>query len=243
MFSSRIIKTDDCEEMPVRSFSLQQFNENGRNDGNGSSASHQAKNRKEPAGVSEKEKIISKARQDAERIKQEARSAAEKIEQEAYQQGVIHGKKAGKASVEQEWSAQLEALKKINDELARIKREYYGAHYDSLIDLVFSITRKVLHQELSTNHTIVTAIVRSAIEHAIDREKLKIRINPEDMQECENRKNDFIRELEGIKQLIFEADQSIERGGAVVEYSFGEIDARIEQQLQEVEREIRKVSC
>jgi flagellar assembly protein FliH len=63
---------------------------------------------------------------------------------------------------------------------------------------------------------------------------MKIRLNPRDFLHIMEVKHDFLQSIDGLKNVIFEEDSGIPPGGAVIETSFGEVDARLEQQLREI---------
>jgi flagellar biosynthesis/type III secretory pathway protein FliH len=63
---------------------------------------------------------------------------------------------------------------------------------------------------------------------------MKIRLNPQDMQFLKEMKPDFLKEFTVIKNVTFEEDGAIKRGGAVLETLAGEVDARLEQRFSEV---------
>ncbi len=45
---------------------------------------------------------------------------------------------------------------------------------------------------------------------------------------------DFLKEMNGMKNVVFEEDAGVNQGGAVLETLSGEVDARLEHQLQEI---------
>ncbi|MCX5836181.1 MAG: FliH/SctL family protein, partial [Deltaproteobacteria bacterium] len=47
-------------------------------------------------------------------------------------------------------------------------------------------------------------------------------------------KSDFLQHFDGIKNIVFEEDESVRRGGAIIETLFGEVDARLDQQYNEI---------
>ena len=47
-------------------------------------------------------------------------------------------------------------------------------------------------------------------------------------------KEEIFKEVNGVKNIAFEEDPGIQPGGVVVETLFGEVDARLEQQFQEI---------
>jgi flagellar assembly protein FliH len=68
----------------------------------------------------------------------------------------------------------------------------------------------------------------------LDRDRIKIRLNPLDHERMSKLTPALIAGFEGIRSIALEADEAIGPGGAVIETAFGEIDATIEQQLEEI---------
>jgi flagellar assembly protein FliH len=68
----------------------------------------------------------------------------------------------------------------------------------------------------------------------VDRENMKVRVHPQDFQYMLEIKSDFLQSFDGIKNIVFEEDMSILRGGAIIETMFGEVDARLDHQYNEI---------
>lgn len=238
MFLSKIIKIQDNEESDFRSFSLKQFpcdDENSRK-----------KHRRAAEALAKKHAdaahdIRTQAQQEAHQIISTAHTQAQKIKQDASAQGFSQGEQAARQKIEQELAPLVSTLRSIDAEFENIKGTFYDDHQDIILELALKIARKVIHQEISSNDELIISVLTSAIKLAIDREKLKIRIHPDDLEMCMQKRQDIMRRVDGIKQILFEPDGSINKGGAIIECAFGEIDARIEQQFDEIERELRTV--
>jgi flagellar assembly protein FliH len=67
-----------------------------------------------------------------------------------------------------------------------------------------------------------------------ERDGMKVRLNPQDFHYITEIKEDFLREMDGVKNIVFEEDPGIKAGGVMVETMFGEVDARLEQQFDEI---------
>ncbi len=244
MFSSKIIKIEDDDDQKglVRNFYLQQFpgeeeilDENER----AQQKQHMVKTTIDAAKI-DAERLRVQAQQKAKQTIEKARKQAQQIEKDAFQKGHTEGVASGMAKGEQEFKSKIEFLAGLSAEFAKIKDAFYADHQEIILDLAMKIARKVIHQEVTSNRELIVSVLQSAITLAVEREKLKIRVNPADLEMCLARRPDILKNVDGVKQIVFEPDESIEPGGAVIEYAFGEIDARIEQQLAEVEDEINR---
>jgi len=235
MFSSKIIKTKDGEASAVTRFLLKQFP--CRDDEKNKKA--RARALKEKADVLSLADQRAQAELQAKQIIEQARSEADTIAQDAHKKGFSQGEQAGRMKAEAEAAPLIKNLKSISSEFSKVKESFYADHQDIILELALKIARKVIHYEIDANDELVLHVLSSALKLAIDREKLKIRLNPDDLELCLARRQDIMKNSDGIKQIIFEPDASVGKGGSIVEYAFGEIDARIEQQFVEVERELR----
>ena len=128
----------------------------------------------------------------------------------------------------------VNALSNLMKEVSNLKRETFRNAEREILDLAFSITEKVIHQEVSTNRSLFQGSLKEAIKNIVDREGLKVRLNPEDFRYMMEVKTDFLQSIDGIGNILFEEDPTIKRGGVIVETLFGEVEARLENQLNEV---------
>jgi flagellar assembly protein FliH len=109
-----------------------------------------------------------------------------------------------------------------------------------MLGLACSIAEKVIHTEVSTNNEIVLAVLRDAVKNVVDRDGIKIRLNPDDLRFITEMNPDFLQGISGLKNMTFEGDAGIQRGGVILETISGEVDARLEQQLTEIKKTFKK---
>jgi flagellar biosynthesis/type III secretory pathway protein FliH len=50
-----------------------------------------------------------------------------------------------------------------------------------------------------------------------------------------DRRNDLLASGEGVREIMIETDDTVERGGCIIESASGNIDARIATQLAQIE--------
>ncbi len=244
MNSYKVIKTVHSEHATARDFNLQQFpggEQEGANEKK--KAKHAAgprkiKKVKHDASLFSAKKITAEAQRTADSIIQQANQQAEQIRQDAFKQGLAKGIAEGTQKSEKKLSTLFQSFNEIAGQWQEIKTGFYDRHQDLLLELALKIARKIIHQEVTVNNDLIVNVLHNAIAQAIDCEKIEVRINPADMELCLKKRLEIIKDIDGIKQIIFEPDDSINRGGAIVEYNYGEIDARLEQQFAEVEDEL-----
>jgi flagellar assembly protein FliH len=242
MNSSKIIKTEDNDRSGVKNFLLKQFPGNDNEDENGKNKKRHPQKGCDPERLDAK-RIKFQAQQEAKLIIEKAQKDAEMLEKKAFESGFSQGEQEGRQKAEDELATLISSFKKILLEFENMKQRFYVEHQDVVLELALKIARKIIHQEVRSNKDFLMGVLTSAIKLAVDRERLEIRVNPEDMDLCLRKRLDIIKEIDGIKQIVYEPDENVDRGGAIVECAFGEIDARLDQQFAEVERSLKSSNC
>jgi flagellar assembly protein FliH len=156
------------------------------------------------------------------------------VRQEAYDLGLAEGTKKGAAQQKQELAKLVNTLSGLIGELTREKKEFLNRMDSEVLNLAFAIAEKVLDHEIVTNKDAICKVLGGALKKIADQEGIRIRVSPEDYRYLTERKADVFPGLENIKNVMLEEDPSIGRGGAVIDSTFGEVDARLDQQLNEL---------
>jgi len=168
-----------------------------------------------------------------------AQRRAKEIEKSAYSKGFQEGKEAGRNSSRQELDPILSNFREALQELVRVKREIYMRAEKEAVELAMAVARKIVCQELSVRRDIILGVVREALKTVEDHEKITIKVNPRDLEVIKDttvRNPDF---FDNLGHVQFEEDPGLGDGGCVIETALGEIDARIERQLEAVEEAFR----
>jgi len=169
-----------------------------------------------------------------ERMLEETKKKAETIEKEAHLKGEKRGLEEGKKKLDMT----INGLEKLLDEIQSHKEKKYQGAEKELLDLVLLISKKIIQQEITLNKNIVLNIVKAAITSAAGNEEIKIRINSEDYDNVVKYKEEFIKYVDGLKNISFEADNSILQGGCLIETIYGDIDARLDKQLEAMKEKL-----
>jgi flagellar assembly protein FliH len=163
-------------------------------------------------------------------------SRGEKAETEAYARGLTEGRKAGAEDERRRLSEAMEALANSMRELDRLKNGCLEGNQEKILNLVFSVTEKIINREISTNRDIVHGVLKSAIKQVLDKEGIIVRLHPEDYRYMMETNPGIIDGFDDIRSMSIVEDSTIRRGGVVIDTSSGEVDARLDQQLHEVRK-------
>ena len=161
---------------------------------------------------------------------------AEKIRKQVYDQGFA----AGVALQKEQGLTTVKALSQILREVGDVKKKLLASTEEQMLSLVLAVAEKIIYDEVSTNPQIIRGVLREAVIGVLDREGMKIRLNPQDYHFIMDMKADFLKEFGGVKNVTFEEDGGLQRGGAVLETLAGEVDARLEQRLKEVKEALQR---
>jgi len=186
----------------------------------------------------EAERITEEAKAEAERIRGEAESERDRVFSEARAAAREEGRDAGWAEGRAEAERLIERLHKILDASIEKRQEIIDEAETQLIDLVLLVSRKVVKVISENQKNVVINNIVQALRKLKSRGDVAIRVNLADLDLTTEHVNDFMRMAENVKSITVLEDSSVDKGGAVIETDFGQIDARISSQLREIEEKI-----
>jgi flagellar assembly protein FliH len=151
-------------------------------------------------------------------------------EKAAYERGLRAGEAAAARQAQEQLQAALHGLARTAAELAGYKTALRAEAERELLALAMAVARRVLRRELSLDPGIIQAVMRSCLEELRHAEVYRLRLHPQDAPAVAG----FFQQQQSKVEVL--PDSRITRGGAVFETSRGQLDARLETQLEEIER-------
>ncbi|MNL36175.1 Yop proteins translocation protein L [compost metagenome] len=103
-----------------------------------------------------------------------------------------------------------------------------------LIKLMFQMASRIAKAELKDNNEAMIEVLRDAVGLAQDEENITVHVSQSQFEFMEELKKEMGRDFEFIKKIRFEPNVEIADGGCIVETNYGEVDARIEQRLEQL---------
>jgi len=173
---------------------------------------------------------LQKARNQLDEYRAETEKKIKSAQSDAYEKGFVEGS----AKERRELSEAIKTAVSLILELEYIRRETLERMEVRILDLAFAIAAKVIHQEPRSNPEIVVNVLKAAIRHLTDRDGIRIHVNPKDHEYLVGINPEALKEIEGLRSAVFVKDEGIKRGGTLIETAFGEVDARLEEQLSEI---------
>lgn len=161
--------------------------------------------------------------------------AFELEKQQAREEGLAQGLEKGKQAVTAELESVIQKLRRAYMDIEKYRQQLYLKAETESVELALAVARRIIGQEISLDRQIVLNVVKGALDKVINHEKVKIRINPQDLEAVQTALFEFLPHVEKLENVHFEADAAITTGGCVVETNFGTVDARIESQLDQID--------
>ena len=191
-------------------------------------------------GQSDPAGLILEAQAAAERCIAEAQTQAAALQAQAYDEGFRQGEAAGKNAISEQFTTALASFLQATEDITSLRAEVLRLAEADIITLAFHIARKIIHQEVRCPRDILAATLQQALLHVVDREQVVVRVHPADLDLASSLVQDLRQKIDGLRQLTVEGDPTVGRGGCVVASAFGEIDARLEAQFEELEQRFRE---
>ncbi|MFW6248080.1 MAG: flagellar assembly protein FliH [bacterium] len=190
------------------------------------------------AAQSEANKVVAEAQERASEISREAERAAEDAREEARRSGFEEGREKGFEEGRAEHERLVERLHVIINKAIDRRNEIIEESETQIVNLVVQIAKKVVKVISENQRNVVINNVTQALRKLKERTDVIIRVNIEDLEMVTNHVQDIIERVEREHHITVAEDSTVDPGGAIIETDFGEIDARIASQLQEIEDRI-----
>jgi flagellar assembly protein FliH len=151
-----------------------------------------------------------------------------------FEEGFNRGYEQAKEDLEQENTNEM--LKK-SEEFIKIlssleeKISNYESSFDHIVaEVSLKIAEKVIQSHIPEKESML-ALIKSAAQKIIGANEIVIRLNPEDYQLLTPSDYDGLAGNKFTK-INFDITQKVERGGCFIETEIGNVDARIDSQLE-----------
>ncbi len=159
--------------------------------------------------------------------------------QEAFERGRRQGLEEARerlGAAGERLDAAGDALGQALEELSQLRSRLLQGSRSDMLRLVLAIARQVIGVEVSVNREVILSTIDRALQASVRADAYQIRVHPDDLLAASERKPLFLASINALKNITFETDPSIARGGCLVESELGEVDATVEHQLAELRR-------
>jgi flagellar assembly protein FliH len=158
---------------------------------------------------------------------------------EAYARGLAEGQRRAEA----EFQAALEGVRAEEDQriaaltggISEQMKSLQGRVENDAYKFALAVAERIIRREILLTDDVVIAQIKDAMQRIVGVESIKLRVHPTDEPVVSAHRATFLASLGNLRDLVIEADESMERGGCIIESASGNVDARISTQLRQIE--------
>jgi len=186
------------------------------------------------------QRVLAEAQAQAEHVVAEAYAQAEAVKQSAreagHREGYTRGYSDGLTAAQTETREVLNQARLIAEGAAAARDALIAGVEAEIVALVLDVARKVIGQEMAQDSTIVLRTVERALTHIKGNGLLRLRVNPADVDLVTQHWSSPRSPEPRSRRWEIVGDATVSRGGCVIDTKAGQVDARIETQLAQIEQ-------
>ncbi len=187
------------------------------------------------------QQIIADARQEAET---QSKIAYEESKKRGYddgykpslEEGLKNGREQGRQEAYDNANEQLDMIQQSWIDAAQVwdtqRQEMYRDARRAVLDLTLSLAQKLVHRVIEVDPEVIVDQMTSVLACVLRPTDVTVRICPDDRPSLEQAMPRLMTQFTQVKHIHLIDDPDIKRGGCVVGYGQGEIDASIDTQMQ-----------
>jgi flagellar assembly protein FliH len=154
-------------------------------------------------------------------------STVESVRQEAFDEGFA----AGVAHAQAQLDGPASAMAAAAEQLQAMRGDAAASVEPAAVELALRIAEQALGAWLVADRGVVVEVVRGALRRLVERDRVLILVNPDDLEIVRDHAARLVGELGGIEHCEVQAERRVRPGGAIVRTAEGEVDATLETKL------------
>ena len=170
----------------------------------------------------------------------EERARLELVHRKKIEEAIEQGRKEGSEAAEVKITERAAQLASVIASLKEARQMLLTESEDAVVRLSLAIAHRFVDTAAAQNSDLIKQTIKTAVKMVTEKEKVVIRINPDDLEEVRAHLDDIIFIGDGIGKLEVRPDKKVDLGGCVVETEAGNIDARLESRFAEIEKALRQ---
>ncbi len=184
------------------------------------------------------EDILQQARQTVEQEKREWSKEKAHLRKQAEGEGFSAGFNQGE---EQGFQTFHDKISEANQLLELARQDYLAkisATEEAILDIAVECAEKILNKELEQDKSSLFNVIKKAVEEVQEQPVISVFVHPEIYPLIHSQKSELeaITDCHAALQIIIK--DTVEKNGCIIESPFGQINAGIESQLQELREKL-----
>ena len=149
------------------------------------------------------------------------------VREQAFEEGFA----AGVAQAQSQLDGPAGALAAAAEQLQALRTDAAASVEADAVDLALRIAEQAVGAAIAVDPELVVEAVRGALRRLVERDRVLILVNPDDLELVRDHVARLVGELGGIEHCEVQAERRVRPGGAIVRTSEGEVDATLETKL------------
>jgi flagellar assembly protein FliH len=149
------------------------------------------------------------------------------VREQAFEEGFA----AGVAQAQSQLDGPAGALSAAAEQLGAMRADAADSVEADAVELALRIAEQALGAAIAADPELVVEAVRGALRRLVERDRVLILVNPDDLELVRDHVSRLVGELGGIEHCEVQAERRVRPGGAIVRTSEGEVDATLETKL------------
>ncbi|HSS58521.1 MAG TPA: FliH/SctL family protein [Solirubrobacteraceae bacterium] len=149
------------------------------------------------------------------------------VREQAFEEGFA----AGVAQAQSQLDGPAAALAAAADQLQALRTDAAASVEADAVDLALRIAEQAVGAAIAADPELVVEAVRGALRRLVERDRVLILVNPDDLELVRDHVGRLVSELGGIEHCEVQAERRVRPGGAIVRTTEGEVDATLETKL------------
>ncbi len=158
---------------------------------------------------------------------------------EEFERGRVQGLAEAAAAIsERDAAAALEAedhLRVLMENIVRETARFSGDLERDAYRFAIAVAERIVKREIALDESVVLRQMREAIRRIIGAESITMRVHPSDEALVRSHRAAMLSSSDAVREILIEGDETIERGGCILESATGNVDARIGTQMRQIE--------
>ena len=156
------------------------------------------------------------------------RAEADALREAARAEGYAAGRAEAMAALEPALAALGGAVEQVRGEQVTAAE----ALERRAVELGLALAQKIVAGALAVEPERVVDAVQGALRGIVERERITVIVNPDDIEIVSEAIEGVKASLGGIEHCVVEAERRVARGGCIVRTPVGDVDARVETKLE-----------
>jgi flagellar assembly protein FliH len=162
----------------------------------------------------------------------EAERAAQELEREGYEKGYVQGQKDGFEFGKRSMAVVKEQLERLLAGLSETPERVFKDYRQWLVETALAVARRVVRAELETRPELIQRLIDAMLQEAEEHQSLTLVLHPEDLRLLQEHTDFKVPGPERSNAFAVKTDESIERGGCLIESDIQRIDATMETRFE-----------